>query len=50
MKRKLVTALTALALCLGLLPGTAWAAGAGVPGVIIGSVTLESGKQYVADT
>lgn len=48
MKKRALSILIALALCLSLLPGTARAAEAGGPGVIIGSVTLESGKQYVA--
>lgn len=47
--RKLFSILTALALCLALLPGTARAADAGGPGVSISGESLVSGKQYVAD-
>ena len=46
MKKRMLGLLTALALCLSLLPGTALAEGD--PGVIINSTPLESGKQYVA--
>ena len=46
MRRKMISLIAALALCLGLLPGTAWAAGDST--VKIGAVALESGKQYVA--
>ena len=51
MKRRILSILTALALCLSLLPGTAWAEGETVT-VEIASVTtvtsLESGIKYVA--
>lgn len=46
--RKLFSILTALALCLALLPGTARAA-EGDPGVSVNNSPLVSGKQYVAD-
>lgn len=50
MKRKLLSVITALALCLSLLPGTAWAADE--TGVTFtnrdNSVTLTDGKFYVA--
>ncbi len=47
MKRKLLSVITALALCLSLLPGTAWAADETPAGVTIGSVNLEAGKYVV---
>lgn len=54
MKKRVFSILTALALCLTLLPGTAWAA-EGDPGVTItfdynNPVTLEDGGIYVAAT
>lgn len=54
MKKRVCSILTALALCLTLLPGTAWAA-EGDPGVTItfdynNPVTLEDGGIYVAAT
>ncbi len=51
MKRRMLSIITALALCLSLLPGTALAAGDGVVTItdLLGkSVTLEPGKKYVA--
>lgn len=47
MKRRIVSILAALALCLGLLPGTARAA-EGDPAVKINDIALEDGKKYVA--
>ncbi len=46
MRQKALSIITALALCLSLLPGTALAADAGVT---IGDTGLEDGKTYVAD-
>lgn len=48
MKKRVLSILTALALCLALLPGTARAA-EGDPGVSVNNSPLVSGKQYVAD-
>ena len=48
MKKRVFSILTALALCLALLPGTARAA-EGDPGVSVNNSPLVSGKQYVAD-
>lgn len=48
MKKRILSIFVALSLCLGLLPGTALAAGESV--VKIGRLALEDGKQYVADT
>ena len=46
MRQKILSVITALALCLSLLPGAALAAEAGVT---IGDTGLEAGKTYVAD-
>ena len=46
MKRRWLSILTALALCLGLLPGTAWAEGVEVK---TDGTTFEAGKMYVPD-
>lgn len=46
MRQKILSVITALALCLSLLPGAALAADAGVT---IGDTGLEAGKTYVAD-
>lgn len=46
MRQKILSVITALALCLSLLPGAALAADAGVT---IGNTGLEAGKTYVAD-
>lgn len=47
MKKRILSIFVALSLCLGLLPGTALAAGES--GVKIGELGLEDGKQYIAN-
>ena len=49
MKKRMFSLFLALALCLSLLPATAWAAGETVPSnVTLAGTALESGKSYVA--